>query len=62
MISDGEVLEILDIQRGKRLAIQELSEALERVRKSGYFSDVYYSFDESSGLLKIQVGIPCCRC
>ncbi|WP_310793888.1 POTRA domain-containing protein, partial [Mesotoga sp. HF07.pep.5.2.highcov] len=55
VISDGEVLEILDIQRGKEISDSELSEALERVRKSGYFSDVYYSFDESSGLLKIQV-------
>lgn len=55
VISDGEVLEILDIQRGKEISDSELSEALERVRNSGYFSDVYYSFDESSGLLKIQV-------
>ncbi|MGC9321616.1 MAG: POTRA domain-containing protein [Kosmotogaceae bacterium] len=55
VISDNEVLGMLNIQRGKEISDSEMREALERVKGSGYFSDVYYSFDESSSLLSIQV-------
>ncbi|HNU23115.1 MAG TPA: POTRA domain-containing protein, partial [Mesotoga sp.] len=47
VISDNEVLEILNIQRGKEISGSELEEAIERVKNSGYFSDVYHSFDEA---------------
>lgn len=55
VISDNEVLEILNIQRGKEISGSELEEAIERVKNSGYFSDVYHSFDEASRLLTVQV-------
>lgn len=55
VISDNEVLGMLNIQRGKEISDSEIRDALERVKSSGYFSDVYYSFDESSNLLSIQV-------
>ncbi|HDP77104.1 MAG TPA: hypothetical protein ENN47_02740 [Mesotoga infera] len=55
VISDNEILGMLNIQRGKEISDSEIRDALERVKSSGYFSDVYYSFDESSNLLSIQV-------
>ena len=54
-VSNNEVLQLLGIERGKEISETDLLAAIQRVKSSGYFSEVVYSFDEESRVLTIQV-------
>ena len=55
VVSDGEVLEILKVERNIEISESDLKEAVARLEASGYFSSIIYQYDESSRLLTIQV-------
>lgn len=55
VVSDSEVLALLNINTGREISQAELIAAVERVRASGYFSEVRHTFDQQTRLLTIQV-------